>query len=213
MKAELLGKSRHGTVWLNAGSGDLDLRHVDVFYHDRLERRARDVLLVERDINPIVADLGRQIGDGTSPVAIVATINRCFARSFDRDAEITLASAASVDHKFRRFIYYSVRQTCTSGSYLFWIGTVHARQSIRLIRYRFTAETNSQEIFAQLGGREIHEVAFADRHHVRLDTVTRGRGYRHLKVRWFARAFRYHEELLQAVHRSRCDMDLVWNFF
>lgn len=59
IKAEPCKSTTNDTVWLNAGPSDFYLRHIDVFYNDRLERRARNMLLVEGNIDTIIANFRR----------------------------------------------------------------------------------------------------------------------------------------------------------
>lgn len=193
------------TVWLDAVAGDFDLREVRVRHHDGLERRARDVLLVEGDVDAVVAGFGGQVGDGAGAVAVVPAIDRSFAGALDGHAETTLAGAACVDHEFSWFVHHTSGETWTRRSHLARVGTVDAGEAVGLARDRLAAEADAQQVLAQLGGGEVHQVALVGRHHVRLDAVA-GRGRdRHLEVRRLARFLRYHAELLQAVHRSRCE--------
>lgn len=192
-------------MWLNAVAADFDLREVRVRHDDGLKRRARHVLFVEGDVDAVVADFGRQVGDRAGAVAVVPAIDRGFAGALDGHTEATLAGAACVDHEFGRLVHHTARETRTGRSHLARIGTVDAGETIGLIRDRFAAEADAQQILAQLGGCEVHQVALVSRHHVRFDAVA-GRGRdRHLEVRRLARFLRYHAELLQAVHRSRCE--------
>lgn len=197
--------SLNDTVWLDAVPADFDLGKVRVRNYDGLERRAWHVLLVEGDVDAVIASLGGQIGDGAGAVAVVPTIDRGLAGALDSHTEATLASSARVDHKLGRFVHHAVGETRSRGAHLARIGAVDAGQSVWLTRDRFAAEANAQEILAQLGGRKVDQIALVGRHHVRLDAIAgRGRN-RHLEVRRPARLLRYHAELLQAVHRGRCE--------
>lgn len=59
IKAEPCKSTTNDTVWLNAGPSDFYLRYIDVFYNDRLEGRARNMLLVEGNIDTIIANFRR----------------------------------------------------------------------------------------------------------------------------------------------------------
>ena len=197
---------------MNAGSGDLYPRHVHVFDDDRLERRSRYVLLVERDIDTVIADLGRQVSDGARAVAVVAAIDGSLAWALDGDAEVTLASATGVDHELGRLVHHPVGEARPGSTHLLRVGAVHAGQSVRLVRYRLAAETDRQQVLAELRGREIDQVTLVGRDHVGLDAIPRRSRDRHLKVRRPARFLGQYAELLQAVHRSGwMDMDSVSN--
>lgn len=163
------------------------------------------MLFVESDVDAVIASLGGQIGDRASAISVVPAIYSGLAGPLNSHAETTLASTACVDHKLGWFVHHAVGETGAGGSHLSRVGTVDAGESIGLIRDRFAAEADAQQIFAELGGREVYQVAFMSRHHVRLDTVTGWSRDRNLEVRCSARFLRYHAELLQAVHRGRCE--------
>lgn len=91
------------------------------------------MLLIEGDVDAIIASFGRQIRDGTRAITVISAINGSFARTFDGDAETTLAGAACVDHELGWFVHYTVRETGTGGPYLAWIGAVDAGESVGLI--------------------------------------------------------------------------------
>lgn len=195
----------NGTVWLDAVAADFDLGKIRVRHDDGLEGRARHVLLVEGDVDAVVAGLGGQVGDGAGAVAVVPAIDRGLARTLDGHAKATLAGSARVDHELGRFVHHAVGETRSRSTHLGRIGTVDASQPVLLIGDRLAAEADAKQILAQLGGREVDQVALVGRHHVRLDAIA-GRGCdRHLEVRRPARLLRYHAELLQAVHRGRCE--------
>lgn len=195
----------NGTVWLDAVPGDFDLGEVRVRYDNCLEGRARHVLFVESDVDTVITNLGGQIGDGASAVAVVPAIYGGLAGTLDGNAETTLAGAARVDHELGWFVHHAVGETGPGGPHLGGIGTVDAGEPVGLIRDRLAAEADAQQILAELGGREVDQVALVGRHHVRLDAVAGRCRDRHLEVRRPARFLRYHAELLQAVHRSRCE--------
>lgn len=192
-------------MWLDAVPGDFDLGQVCVRHDDGLERRARYVLFVESDVDAVIAGLGGQIGNGASAIAVVPAIYSGLAGSLDSHAEATLAGAPRVDYKLGRLVHHAVGETGTGGSHFGRIGAVDAGEPVGLARDRFAAEADAQEVLAELGGREVHQVAFVGRHHVRLDAVPGRSRDRHLEVRRPARFLRYHAELLQAVHRGRCE--------
>jgi len=163
------------------------------------------VLFVESDVDAVIAGLGGQIGDGASAVAVVPAIYSGLARALNSHAETTLAGTPRVDYKLGRFVDYAVGETGAGGPHLGRVGAVDAGEPVGLVRDRLAAEADAQKIFAELGGREVDQVAFVGRHHVRLDAVAGRSRDRHLEVRRPARFLRYHAELLQAVHRGRCE--------
>lgn len=195
----------NGTVWLDAVSADFDLGKVRVRYDDGLEGRARHVLLVEGDVDAVVTGLGGQVGNGAGAVAVVPAIDRGLAGTFDSDAEATLAGPAGVDDELGRFVHHAVGEAGSRGAHLARIGAVDAGQPVRLIRDRLAAKADGQQVLAQLGRRKVDQVALVGRHHVRLDAIAGWGGDRHLEVCRPARLLRYHAELLQAVHRGRCE--------
>lgn len=195
----------NGTVWLDAVPADFDFGEIRVWYDDSLEWRAWHVLLIEGDIDAVITGLGGQVGDGAGAVAVVPAVYRGLAGALDSHAEATLAGATRIDDELGRFVHYSVGEPGSWGAHLARIGAVDAGQPVWLIRDGLAAEADAQQILAQLGGREVDQVAFMSRHHVRLDAIARRSRDRHLEVRRPARLLRYHAELLQAVHRGRCE--------
>ena len=193
------------TVGLYAISSDLDFREISFRYDDGLERWSGYMTFVESDVDPIVTRFGWQISNGTRAIAIVTTINRSFARTLDGDPKTTLTSATCVYHEFRWPAHKSTMQTRTGSSHLGRITSMNTIQTIRLRRYRFTTKRYSKKILAELRRRKIHQITIVTRHYLRLYPITRWCRYRHLKIRRFSRILRYHPELLQAVHRCRCD--------
>lgn len=193
----------NGTVWLDAVAADFDLGKIRVRHDDGLEGRARHVLLVEGDVDAVVAGLGGQVGDGAGAVAVVPAVNRGLARTLDGHAEATLAGAARVDHELGRLVHHAVGEARPRSAHLGRVGAVDASQPV--VRDRLAAEADAEQVLAQLGGREVDQVALVGRHHVRLDAIARRGRDRHLEVGRPARFLRYHAELLQAVHRGRCE--------
>lgn len=192
-------------MWLDAVSADFDLGEIRIRHDDRLEGRARHVLLVEGDVDAVIAGFGGQISNGARAVAVVPAIYGGFAGSLDSHPEATLAGPARVDHEFGWFVHHAVGETGSGSANFARIGAVDAGEPVRLIGDRLAAEADSQEILAQFGGRKVDQVAFVRRHYVRLDAVAGRCSDRHLEVRRPARLLRYHAELLQAVHRGRCE--------
>lgn len=160
------------------------------------------MLLVERDIDTVIADLGRQVGDGARAIAVVAAINGSLAGALDGDTEVALAGSSGVDHEFGRLVHHPVGEAWPGSANFLGVGAVHAGQSIRVIRYRLPAETDRQQVFAELGRREIHQVALVGWDHVGLHAIPRRSCDRHLKVSRPPRVLGQHAELLQAVHRG-----------
>lgn len=191
-------------MWLDAVPGDFDLGEVRVRHDNGLERRARYVLFVESNVDAVITGLRWQIGDGASAIAVVSAIYGGLAGALNGHAETTLAGTARVDYKLGRLVDDAVGETGAGGPHLGRIGAVDAGEPVRLVRDRLAAEADAQQILAELGGREVDQIAFVGRHHVRLDTVAGRCRDRHLEVRRPARFLRYHAELLQAVHRGRC---------
>lgn len=192
-------------MWLDAVPADFDLREVRIRHYNRLERRARHVLLVEGDVDAVIAGLGGQVGDGAGAVAVVPAIYSGLAGTLDGHAETTLAGTARVDHEFGRFVHHAAREPQPGGPHLARIRAVDAGEPVGLIRDRLATETDAQQVLAQFGRREVDQVALVGRHYVRLDAIAGRCCDRHLEVRRLARLLRYHAELLQAVHRSRCE--------
>lgn len=96
---------------LDAAAGDFDFADVDLGHDERLERRAQDVLVVEGDVDAVLAQLGGQVGDGAGAVAVVPTVDGRLARPLHRHAEPALAGAARVDREIGRPIHHAALQT------------------------------------------------------------------------------------------------------
>lgn len=129
LRADIL----NGTVWLDAVPADFDLGKIRIRNDNGLEGRARHMLLVEGDVDAVIAGLGGQIGDGAGTVAVVPTIDRGLTGAFDGHAEATLAGSARVDHEFGRFVHHALGKTGSRSAHLARIGAVDAGQSVRLI--------------------------------------------------------------------------------
>ena len=98
---------------LDAAAGDFDFADVDLWDDERLEGRAQDVLVVEGDVDAVLAQLGGQVGDGAGAVAVVAAVDGRLARPLHRHAEAALAGAARVDREIGRPIHHAALQTGT----------------------------------------------------------------------------------------------------
>jgi hypothetical protein len=99
------------TMRLDAAAGDFDFGDVDLWDNERLEGRAEDVLVVEGDVDAVLAQLGGQVGDGAGAVAVVAAVDGRLARPLHRHAEAALAGAARVDGEIGRPIHHAALQT------------------------------------------------------------------------------------------------------
>lgn len=96
---------------LDAAAGDFDFGDVDLGHDERLERRAQDVLVVERDVDAVLAQLGGQVGDRAGAVAVVPAVDGRLARPLHRHPEAALAGAARVDGEIGRPIHHATLQT------------------------------------------------------------------------------------------------------
>ena len=67
------------------------------------EWRAADPLVVETDVDLIVATRGRKVSHRTRSVAIVPALDGRFRRAFYRHAQTSWSGAASIDDEFGRF--------------------------------------------------------------------------------------------------------------
>lgn len=98
---------------LDAAAGDFDFGDVDLWDDERLEGRAEDVLVVEGDVDAVLAQLGGQVGDGAGAVAVVAAVDGRLARPLHRHAEAALAGAPRVDGEIGRPIHHPSLQPWT----------------------------------------------------------------------------------------------------
>jgi hypothetical protein len=188
---------------LDAYSGYFYLIQIGFRYNFRLERRSTDVLIVKCYINTVIADLCGQIGHITAAVAIVATIDRRFARPLDGHAQATLASTTCIDPKFGRSSHNAAQQSGPSGVHLARIAAGQAVQPKRAGLDRCTAKTNTKQVLAQLGGREINEKPFGRWNNVRFDARTRRTGDHNGQI-GFGQSIGDDSKLLQRIDRRRC---------
>lgn len=129
------------------------------------------MIIVERDVDSVVADLGRQIRHVTGAITVVSTVDGRLARTFNGDAQSTLTRSPSIDHKLRRPVYDSLHQPGTAGLNLARVRTHETLQPEGLWSYRSTAETYTQQVLAQLGRSEVHQETLRRGNHMRLDAI------------------------------------------
>lgn len=84
-------------MWLNAVARHLDAGDICLGENDGLEGGARDVSVVECNVDSVVSGLSWQVGDGARAVSVISTVDCSFARPFDSDSETTLAGTSGVD--------------------------------------------------------------------------------------------------------------------
>ena len=90
---------------LYAAAGDLDLAEVGLLVDDGLERRSRYVLVVEGDVDGVVASLGWQVRHRARTISIITTIDSCFAGSLNRHPKATLTGTSRIDDELGWFIH------------------------------------------------------------------------------------------------------------
>ena len=196
---------------LDAIAHGSDVSDVIVLSHVDLGQKGRTVngLVIERDVDVVMAVDGGQVGDRTGAVAVVATVQRRLAGAFDGDAQSALTGASRVDDELGLARHRAAGQAAAPGAHPLGAARGPAAELVRHGADGRPAEGDVQRVVAQFGRREVDHVANAAGvgTDVRLDATARGTGDRHAHVRQ-GTLLRRHFELLQAVDGRNC-----WFFF
>lgn len=106
---------------LNADATDTSVLQVRHGHNQRLEWGSIDMSLIECYVHTVVPGLGGQIGHIAGAVAVVPTIDGCFAGTLDGHAQTALPSATCVDHKLCRLPDNTTLQSRSESMHLIGI--------------------------------------------------------------------------------------------
>lgn len=129
-------------------------------WHDQcLERRSVNVFIVERDVDGVVTDLGGQIRNIASPIAVVTTINGRLAWPFHCHPQSTLSRASGIDPELGRHSHVPQFESRPHRRHLLRVTAVQTIQTEGLRTDGKAAKTNGQQVLAELCGREVDQKA------------------------------------------------------
>lgn len=167
-----------------------------------LKGRPRNVLVVEGDVYGVVTGLGGQVGDRAGAVAVVPAVYGGLAGTLDGDPQATLAGASGVDQEAGWFVHQTTDEPRSRGPHPVRIAAGHTVQSTWTGRHGLAFEANADQVLADLGRGEGHQVALEAWVYRGLAASTGGRYYHHLDVRWHSAGWilRQDAKLLETVH-------------
>jgi len=151
-------------------------------------------VVIECDVDDVVAGLDGHIRHRARAVPVVPAIDGRLARALDRHAQASLASALRVDSELSRAVDRTARQARPVGRHLARVAGPRARHPVRPTRL-FASQGHAQSVLAHLGRREVYHVTVGEGHHVCRHRTTGRAGDHHREFR--PTSFpRHHPELL-----------------
>jgi len=159
-------------------------------------------VVVERDVDDVVAGLDGHVGHRARAVPVVPAIDGRLARALDGHAQAALAGALRVDGELGGPVDRTAGQPGPAGRHLARVADPRARHPV-LAASLFAAQRHAQPVLAHLGRREVDHVTVGHGHHVRRHRTAGRAGDHHREFR-ATRLPRHHPKLLKAVDRRHC---------
>lgn len=161
-------------------------------------------MVVKCDIYGILSALGRPVGNVTSSVSVIATIEEALAGPLHRHAQRTVTAVPRVDHELGRLVHDAAVQTGADCVHSLRIAFLQARQEVGLSQEWRPAERHEQQVLADLRGREIHEESILGIYNVRFEAIARWTCDRDRQIhRLNVVRQEFDVKLLKGIHRGR----------